>query len=314
MHANRAQEPDDFGAVAMILVARRLPRRRPPAANKRLAEIIVTAQKRTENMLDVPVSISVVDASRLQQGGSKQLTDYSAYVPGMQVDSAGTPGQTTVSLRGIGPLGSNATVGTYIDDAPIGSSGIYNSTNALSFELLPYDIERIEVLRGPQGTLYGASSIGGLIKYVTIAPALDEFEGRFGVEAVDVTDGSGNDFNYGARISFPLVKDSLGMSLSYARRELPAYVDNVQTGEADVNEGTQEGARIAILWQPSATTSVSLSAMRQEVDSDDNALVYEDINGVRGRRWPVDQPVSGRAVREPVRPVFSHAQLRDRRR
>ena len=178
----------------------------------------------------------------------------------------GTPGQTTVSLRGIGPLGSSATVGSYVDDAPIGSSGIYNSTNALSFELMPYDIERIEVLRGPQGTLYGASSIGGLLKYVTVKPALDEFEGKFGVEAVDVTDGSGNDFNYGARISFPLVKDSLGMSLSYARRELPAYIDNIQTGEEDVNEGTQEGARLALLWQPSENTSLNLSAMRQEVD------------------------------------------------
>jgi hypothetical protein len=70
------------------------------------------------------------------------------------------------------------------------------------------------------------------------------------------------------------------MSLSYARRELPAYIDNVQTGEKDVNEGTQEGARVALLWQPSENTSLRLSAMRQEVDSDDNALLYEDINGV----------------------------------
>ncbi len=266
-------------AVVMILAAAAAAQAQE-ASPTRLGEVLVTAQKRTENMLDVPVSISVVDGSRLEKGGSTQLTDYSAYVPGMQVDSNGTPGQTTVSLRGIGPLGSSATVGSYVDDAPIGSSGIYNSTNALSFELMPYDIERIEVLRGPQGTLYGASSIGGLLKYVTVAPALDEFEGKVGIEAVDVTDGSGNDFNYSARISFPLVEDSLGMSLSYARRELPAYIDNIQTGETDVNAGTQEGARLALLWQPSENTSLSLSAMRQEVESDDNAMLYEDINGV----------------------------------
>ncbi len=266
-------------AVVMILAAAAAAQAQE-ASPTRLGEVLVTAQKRTENMLDVPVSISVVDGSRLEKGGSTQLTDYSAYVPGMQVDSNGTPGQTTVSLRGIGPLGSSATVGSYVDDAPIGSSGIYNSTNALSFELMPYDIERIEVLRGPQGTLYGASSIGGLLKYVTVAPALDEFEGKVGIEAVDVTDGSGNDFNYSARISFPLVEDSLGMSLSYARRELPAYIDNIQTGETDVNAGTQEGARLALLWQPSENTSLSLSAMRQEVESDNNALLYEDIDGV----------------------------------
>ena len=248
-------------------------------ASTNLGPVYVTAQKRTQNIQDVPVSISVVQGSRLEDGGSTQLTDYAAYVPGMQVDSNGTPGQTTVSLRGIGPLGSSATVGSYVDDAPIGSSGIYNSTNALSFELMPYDIERIEVLRGPQGTLYGASSIGGLLKYVTKAPSLEEFEGKVGVEAVDVSGGSSNDFNYGARISFPLAKDTLGMSLSYARRELPAYIDNVQTGESDVNDGTQEGARLALLWRPSETTSLTLSAMRQEVDSDANAQLFEDIDG-----------------------------------
>lgn len=250
------------------------------AGNVTLGEVIVTAQKREERIQDVPVAVSVVAGAQLVNSGSVQLTDYAAYVPGMYVDSSGVPGRSTISLRGIGPMGSSATVGVYIDEAPIGSSGIYNSTSALTFDLMPYDVERIEVLRGPQGTLYGASSIGGQLKYVTVAPALDELEGKIGVEAVDVTDGSDASFNYGARVSFPLVKDSLGMSLSYARRDLPAYIDNVQTGETDVNEGTQEGARVALLWQPSDGTSVTLSALRQEVDSDNAAQFMEDGNGV----------------------------------
>lgn len=245
-----------------------------------MGEVVVTAQKRSERLLDVPVAISAVDASLLVDNGSTQLTDYAAYVPGMYVDSNGTPGQSTISLRGIGPMGSSATVGMYIDEAPVGSSGIYNSTSVLTFDLMPYDIQRIEVLRGPQGTLYGANSIGGQLNYVTKAPALDEFEGKAGVEALDVTDGSDTNFNYGARLSFPLVKDSLGMSLSYARRELPAYINNIQTGEEDINEGTQEGARAALLWRPSDRTSISLSALRQEVESDDNAVLMEDANGV----------------------------------
>jgi outer membrane receptor protein involved in Fe transport len=245
-----------------------------------LGELVVTAQKRSERLQDVPVAISAVDGSRLVEDGTTGLTDYAAYVAGMYVDSAGTPGQSTISLRGIGPMGTSATVGIYIDDTPVGSSGIYNETNTLTFDLMPYDIERIEVLRGPQGTLYGANSLGGQLNYVTVPPALDEFEGKVGVEALDVTDGSDTDVNYGGRISFPLVKDSLGMSLSYARRELPAYIDNIQTAEEDINEGTQEGARLAVLWQPSDTTSVSLSAIRQEVDADENAVLMEDINGV----------------------------------
>lgn len=245
-----------------------------------LGEMVVTAQKRSERILDVPVSITAVDGARLVDDGATQLTDYAAYVPGMYVDSNGTPGQSTISLRGIGPMGSSATVGMYIDDAPIGSSGIYNSTSVLSFDLMPYDVKRIEVLRGPQGTLYGANSIGGQLNYVTVAPALDEFEGKVGVEALDVQEASDTNLNYGARISFPLVKDSLGVSLSYARRELPAYINNIQTGEEDINEGTQEGARLGVLWQPSERTSISLSALRQEVESDGNALLMEDTNGV----------------------------------
>ena len=266
------------GAIALALAATAAGAQDAPTAS--LGEVIVTAQKRSERILDVPVSITAVEGSRLADTGAVQLTDYAAYVPGMSVDSTGTPGQATISLRGIGPMGSSATVGIYIDDSPIGSSSLHNETNTLTFDLMPYDIQRIEVLRGPQGTLYGANSIGGQLNYVTVAPALDEFEGKAGVEAVDVTDGSGTDFNYGARLSFPLMKDSLGMSLSYASRELPAYIDNIQTGERDINEGTQEGGRVALLWQPSEGTSVTLSALRQEIDSDGNAVSMEDEAGV----------------------------------
>jgi outer membrane receptor protein involved in Fe transport len=265
------------GAVAVTLAAAAAGAQTAPSTE--LGEVIVTAQKRAERIQDVPVAVSVVAGSQLVDSGSVQLTDYAAYVPGMYVDSNGTPGQSTISLRGIGPMGSSATVGIYIDEAPIGSSGIYNSTSVLTFDLMPYDVERIEVLRGPQGTLYGASSIGGQLKYVTLAPALDEFEGKAGIEAVDVTGGSSSDFNYGARISFPLAKDSLGLSLSYARRELPAYIDNVQTGERGVNEGTQEGGRVALLWQPSDGTSVTLSALRQKVDSEGPAQFMEAEDG-----------------------------------
>ena len=265
------------GAIALALAAAAAGAQTAPTTN--LGEVIVTAQKRAERIQDVPVAVSVVSGSQLVASGSVQLTDYAAYVPGMYVDSGGSPGQSTISLRGIGPMGSSATVGIYIDEAPIGSSGIYNSTAVLTFDLMPYDVERIEVLRGPQGTLYGASSIGGQLKYVTVAPSLDEFEGRAGVEALEVDDSSEANFNYGARISLPLVKDTLGMSLSYARRELPAYIDNAQTGQRDVNEGTQEGARLALLWQPSERTSVTLSALRQEVGSDFNTQFMEDETG-----------------------------------
>ncbi|MEP7243678.1 MAG: TonB-dependent receptor plug domain-containing protein, partial [Gammaproteobacteria bacterium] len=124
----------------------------------------MTAQKRAENIQDVPISISVIRGDDLVKSGSAQLTDFAGYLPGLQVDNSGTPGRSTLSLRGIVPLGTNVTVGTYLDDAPLGSSSSHARASEYSLDLLPYDTERIEVLRGPQGTLYGASSIGGLIQ------------------------------------------------------------------------------------------------------------------------------------------------------
>ena len=91
-----------------------------------------------------------------------------------------TPGQTTISIRGIAPVGPGATVATYIDDAPVGSSSAYGGGVAFQLDLLPYDVQRLEVLRGPQGTLYGASSMGGLLKYVLTTPSLDEFHVNVG--------------------------------------------------------------------------------------------------------------------------------------
>ena len=147
-------------------------------ADVEAGEIIVTAQKRTENLQDVPISISVVSGESLQQSGAVQLVDFGAYTPGLQVDSTGTPGQSTISLRGVAPVGPSQTVGTYLDDAPVGSSSLYARSAVFALDLLPYDIQRIEILRGPQGTLYGASSIGGLLKYVTVTPSLDGFSGN----------------------------------------------------------------------------------------------------------------------------------------
>ena len=279
---SRRAAPDDSDCIAMILAvaAATQAQEAAPGQIPCLGEIVVTAQKRTENISTCRSRSASWTGRRPSKAAPHSSPDYSAYVPGMQVDSNGTPGQTTVSLRGIGPLGSSATVGTYIDDGPISSSGIYNSTNALSFELMP---NQHRTRRSPAWTAGHAlrRQLNRRPPQVRDRRACPRrIRGQVGVEAVDVTDGSGNDFNYGARISFPLVKDSLGMSLSYAQRELPAYIDNIQTGEADVNEGTQEGARVASSGNRRRPRHVSLSAMRQEVDSDDNAMLYEDINGV----------------------------------
>ena len=241
-------------------------------------EIVVTAQKRPEILQDVPISISVVSGERMREAGATQLVDISGYVPGLQVDSAGTPGQTTVTLRGVTPLTGAQTVGIYVDDVPVGSSSIYARSSLFSLDLLPYDINRLEILRGPQGTLYGASSIGGLIKYVTVTPSLTTTSGVAGAELFDIDDAHGLGYAAQALVNTPLVQDRVGLSASAAYRKSPGYVNNIQTGERDQNDYDQLGGRVSLLVKPNDRFSARFSAIYQKVDSDNNAQVVEDIS------------------------------------
>ena len=244
--------------------------------------IIVTAQKRDENLQDVPISISVVGGDALRQSGASQLIDFGPYVPGLQINSSGAPGQSTVSLRGIAPIGASATVGTYLDDAPVGSSSLYARSLAFTLDLLPYYVERVEVLRGPQGTLYGASAIGGLLKYVTVAPDLDDFSAKAGAEIFGIRGGSKSGYAGQARVNVPLVPGKLAMAASYAYRKAPGYVDSAQTGKRDLNAYSQEGARLSLLWDATEKFTVRLSGLWQTIDANDTAQVVEDLaTGVR---------------------------------
>ncbi|MGV3482430.1 MAG: TonB-dependent receptor domain-containing protein [Sphingobium sp.] len=246
------------------------------------AEIVVTAQKRSEKQRTVPISISVVGGRQMEQFGAGQLTDVGPYIPGLQIDSTGTPGQATVSLRGIAPIGESTTVGTYLDDAPVGASSIYARSAGFTLDLLPYDIERIEVLRGPQGTLYGASSIGGLLKYVTVSPRLDDVLGKAGGEVFGIRGAGHAGYAGQAMVNLPIVQDRLGLTASYAYRKAPGYVDSLTTGKRDENGYEQRGGRVSLLWKPTDTLSVKLSGLWQTIDADGNANVVEDL--VTGER------------------------------
>jgi len=135
-----------------------------------LDKVMVTANKRAENIREVATSVTVLSEQQLENMNSTQLSDFASYVPGLQLQSAGTPGQTQVSMRGIAAMSPGSTVGTYVDETPVGSNNLYQQATLYQLDLLPYDVERVEVLRGPQGTLYGAGAMGGLIKYTLNKP------------------------------------------------------------------------------------------------------------------------------------------------
>ncbi len=263
-----------------------------------LEAVIATAQKRSENIMEVPAGISVISEDRLETLNATQLTDFAAYVPGFQVDSGGAPGKVGMSLRGLAAIGDSAVVGTYIDETPLNSSNSFQRATGYALDLLPYDIESVEVLRGPQGTLYGASSMGGLFKYITKSGDVDNFEMRAGAD-VSTLEGT-SDLAYGTRMAFnaPLVPGRLGLRASFARKETPGYIDNPVIGVKDYNGNYQLASRLALNWLLSENVSLRLQGLWQTVDSDSNAQMALD---------PVTrQPIHGdltdnAAITEPYR-------------
>ena len=178
--------------------------------------VTVTANKREENIREVAVAITKLSDQQLENINATQMTDYANYVPGLAIQSLGTPGQTQVSMRGIAAMSPGSTVGTYVDETPIGSNSLYQQATLYTLDLLPYDVESIEVMRGPQGTLYGAGAMGGLIKYTMKKPDVNQAEYRvgFGVSSTDSADDWGTSYRVGVNI--PLKQDALALRASYA--------------------------------------------------------------------------------------------------
>lgn len=253
-----------------------------------LAEVVVTATKREERIQDVPASITALSGEELEKTAPKSLTDLAGYVPGLTVVSNGTPGQAQVSLRGISSQPAlGALVGTYVDEVPVGSSSAYNQASLQSLDLVPYDLDRVEVLRGPQGTLYGAGAMGGLLKYVFKNPDLNEFEGRAGVTGEDIQGSGGIGVGVRASVNIPLISDELGVRASGYREKTLGYIDNIGISARDYNPVTQEGGRVASLWRPADKLTVKFTAMFQNIDANGNANVVIDPQTLQPQYGPL---------------------------
>ena len=160
--------------------------------------IIVTAQKRQQTLIDVAQSVSVLTSDTLENQSVNTIADFLNAVPSLQLVQS-TPGQGRIILRGVNTGGVASTVAVYIDETPFGSSSGLANGAELAGDFDTFDLSRIEVLRGPQGTLYGASSLGGLVKYVTNAPDATKFAGRARAN-VEFTDGGAMSYQGNAMI------------------------------------------------------------------------------------------------------------------
>jgi iron complex outermembrane recepter protein len=243
-----------------------------------LEEIVVTAQKRQELLRDVPVPVTAISATSLLEHNQLRLQDYYTRVPGLSLitSDANSVGASLLAIRGItsGP-GLNPTVGVVVDDVPYGSSTSWGS-GLLAPDIDPNDLARIEVLRGPQGTLYGASSIGGLLKYMTVDPDTDAFSGQVQVGFSHVQNGSALGHNVRASFNVPLSNTFAVRASGFHRRD-PGYIDDPVLDLDGVNESRATGGRLAASWRPSERLSVKLSALLQDNTRDGSPNVLTTL-------------------------------------
>jgi iron complex outermembrane recepter protein len=291
--------------------------------NAVLTEIVVTAEKRTSTVQDTPISMTAMTGDLMQQEGISSLTGVIAAVPGISVRTAG-PGQTELEMRGMSSSGGAApTVGFYLDDYPLTPpAAALNGKVVVDPDL--YDLNRVEVLRGPQGTLYGSGSMGGTVKLVTNAPQLNDFASS----AQLVGSGTvGGGFNRGgsAMLNLPLVNNELALRIVVTDKYTDGWIDRVVLGSGfpvptnpgpcgpgwpgctrgdvtavtpeavvpRVNWERLEGARTSLLWQPNDALKIDGTFMYQKIDMGDYSQfdLPPGIPNARYQPFNQDEPV-----------------------
>lgn len=247
-------------------------------------DIIVTAQKREQLLIDVPQSVSVVSGAALERQQAFGFQDYAKLIPGLQIAQS-NPGEARIVLRGINTGGVASTVATYIDETPFGSSSGQVNGAILAGELDTFDVARVEVLRGPQGTIYGASSLGGVIKFVTAEPKFDRVEAR-GRASLETVDGGALSYLGSAMLNLP-ISENLAIRGSGFYRSYGGFIDSTGLAGADVakniNDSKSYGGRVSALFNPSTALSIRLTAVLQNLDSDAASVVDSDPVSLKSR-------------------------------
>jgi iron complex outermembrane receptor protein len=265
-----------------------------------LEEIVVTAQKFEQKLSETPLSVTAISARNLEALGATQFRDFASTVPSLTFTTSGV-GSTQVNLRGV-TTGNNIspTVGIYVDEVPYGSSTAFASGAQLALDVGLFDVSRIEILRGPQGTLYGASTMGGLLKYVSITPDPTAFAATVRAGVVS-TESGGVGYDGAAAVNAPFANDKAAVRLSGFYTHDGGYVDNLANGQDDVNEANVYGGRADLLVKSTEKFSLRLTAFAQDIERD--GVASSDYNLATGR--PIDGELEQRRLRaEPFEQEF----------
>lgn len=190
-------------------------------------EIVVTATRQAETLSKVPVSVAAFSEKQLDQQGVRSIDDISRIAPGITFNRADirNAGSASIAIRGISSSAGASTTGVYIDDTPIQSRSLGYS----SYTVFPqvFDLDRVEVLRGPQGTLFGSGSQGGTVRFITPEPSLKEFS-AYGRAEISTTENGSESWEIGAAVGGPLIEDKLAFRLSAWHRRDGGYVDRME--------------------------------------------------------------------------------------
>jgi iron complex outermembrane recepter protein len=246
-----------------------------------LEEIVVTATRHEESLSKVPLSVTALSQEALDQKGIKDFQDIVRFTPGVTIDTSGT---NAISIRGISSSGGAGTTGIYLDDTPI-------QMRALGFnpdDTLPkaFDLDRIEVLRGPQGTLFGSGSEGGTVRYIFTQPSLTK-DSTYLRSEVSGTRGGEPSYEAGLAHGGPLVENVLGYRASVWYRYDGGWIDRVDpttgaTVDQHANRANTVAARLAFLWQPASGLLITPSIMYQNTRKHDESTywpAYSDLSG-----------------------------------
>jgi outer membrane receptor protein involved in Fe transport len=256
------------GAIVAVSASVALAQQAAPgknaASSEGLQEVVVTAQKRTELLQDVPVPVTAINAEELVQSNQTSLTEYYNEVPGLSLSPSWDT--AAISIRGLSNVAGGPTVAVTLDDMPLGPQG--GGSGALE-GVDPSGLARIEVLRGPQGTLYGASSLGGLIKYVTADPSSDSVFGYATGGTESIHGGANLGYSFRGAVNVP-VSDDAAMRFGAFTHWTPGYIDNVFLGIENQNSSRTNGAQFAFAWHPSDAFSLKLNALYQDVKAKAN--------------------------------------------
>ena len=263
----------------------------PPASEDESQRVVITANKRAEKQREVAGTVSVISGSDLERRGARDQEDFLKLTPGVQLNR-GDPNNNGITIRGLSSQASPESGGAqqnpsgrYLEDVPLASP----IGKGLVADILPFDLDRIEVLRGPQGALFGSGSLGGAVRYLLAKPDLKSFGAAAQVGFTSVSQGKSAASLYGM-VNAPLGGAAALRVVAFDRTS-PGYIDNKGTKSQDANEVRQTGGRVLVTMKPSRELTATLVASTQKTQQDDFSYVFGDP-----KKLEHDNPTLGRGT------------------